>query len=53
VSSAGKKHRHESDAVDHGPKSTVAITAAIQFVLGGAILASLVLALYTVVRIAT
>ena len=44
-----KKHRHDVGQVDHGAQATEPITRAIQFVLGGAIVASGALLLYALV----
>ncbi len=41
-----KRHRHDVGLVDHGPHSTETVTRAIQIVLGAAILATLILAVY-------
>lgn len=42
-----KKHRHDVGDPDHGAASTEPMTRAIQFVLGGAILGTAVLLVWT------
>lgn len=42
-----KKHRHDVGAPDHNAATTEPMTRAIQFVLGGAILATAVLLVWT------